>query len=79
MLRDINPGGVLGSDSDPGGFTVMGDRIFFSANDGVHGLELWASDGTSAGTKMIVDLSPDSRFLHHVTSKRTMASSTSSP
>jgi ELWxxDGT repeat protein len=62
MLRDINPGGVLGSDSDPGGFTVMGDRIFFSANDGVHGLELWASDGTSAGTKMIVDLSPGFTF-----------------
>ncbi|MBL7716829.1 MAG: hypothetical protein JNL01_15290 [Bdellovibrionales bacterium] len=30
--------------------------IYFTANDGVNGLELWKSDGTSGGTTLIKDL-----------------------
>src|SRR5262249_47291888 len=36
--------------------TVMGDRVFFVADDGVHGRELWASDGTADGTQMVKDI-----------------------
>ena len=32
--------------------------LFFAANNGVHGAELWASDGTPAGTWMYADLNP---------------------
>jgi ELWxxDGT repeat protein len=32
--------------------------IFFAADDGVHGLELWGTDGTPAGTVMVKDIHP---------------------
>lgn len=32
------------------------DRVFFTANDGEHGRELWTSDGTVAGTRLVLDL-----------------------
>jgi ELWxxDGT repeat protein len=31
---------------------------YFSADDRVHGSELWASDGTAAGTVMVKDITP---------------------
>jgi ELWxxDGT repeat protein len=35
-----------------------GGTLYFQANDGIHGSELWKSDGTSAGTSMVADISP---------------------
>jgi ELWxxDGT repeat protein len=32
--------------------------LFCSASDGVHGYELWQSDGTAAGTTMVRDINP---------------------
>lgn len=34
------------------------DRLFFAANDGIHGYELWESDGTAQGTKLNKDINP---------------------
>jgi ELWxxDGT repeat protein len=39
---------------------ALGDRVYFPAEDGAHGgahgIELWSSDGTAAGTSMAVDV-----------------------
>jgi len=39
-------------------FGTAGERFFFTANDGIHGEELWATDGSIAGTHMVKDLVP---------------------
>jgi len=55
LVRDINPGA---SSSDPGAQAgwqaAAGGRLYFSAGDGVHGTELWRSDGTAAGTTEVL-------------------------
>ena len=40
------------------GFAAAGERIFFRGYDAEHGYELWTSDGTVEGTKMVVDAMP---------------------
>ncbi len=36
--------------------TKVGDVIFFAADDGVNGLELWKSDGSPSGTVLVKDI-----------------------
>lgn len=57
LVKDINPGGS----STPHGLTRVGGTLYFVANDGSHGQELWKSDGTRAGTRMVRDIAPGSR------------------
>lgn len=41
--------------SNPNQFTVAGNSLFFFADDNVHGIELWKSDGTPQGTTIVKD------------------------
>lgn len=40
------------------GSPEKGYKAFFAADDGVHGEELWVTDGTIEGTKMVKDINP---------------------
>jgi ELWxxDGT repeat protein len=63
LVKDINPG------SDSAGTTPFGRPspaphqlinvngvLYFTADDGIHGSELWRSDGTVEGTQMVKDI-----------------------
>ncbi len=55
-----------GSGSSPRGFTTLGDHLMvFSAEDGIHGRELWRTDGTGAGTVLLkdIELGPTSAII----------------
>ena len=53
MIKDINSG------SDDGGIyqiKAVGNTLYFRADDGINGRELWKTDGTEAGTMMVKDI-----------------------
>ena len=64
LVADICPGAcssivaTQGGNSDQGDLVVADSALFFVADDGVHGRELWRSDGTAAGTVLVADLAP---------------------
>jgi ELWxxDGT repeat protein len=57
MVKDIRPGS---GGSVPEGLTSVNGLLFFSANNGTDGSELWKSNGTSDGTVMVGDINPGS-------------------
>jgi ELWxxDGT repeat protein len=60
LLKDVNPGPGSGSAiaSCGPGFLEIEGTTFFVADDGVHGSELWKTDGTCAGTVLVKDIQP---------------------
>ena len=57
LVRDIRVGS---KSSFPSNIICCGKKVFFSANDGIRGSELWRSDGTPRGTKRLSDIKPGS-------------------
>lgn len=52
LVKDINSA----TNSTPYAFSAINGIIYFSADDGIHGNELWRSDGTGLGTYLIADI-----------------------
>ncbi len=53
LFLDINNGS---GSSSPQNFSFYKDRLLFSADDGAKGNELWSTDGTVSGTKLLKDI-----------------------
>lgn len=66
LVSDIN--GVETQDTLPiiTDLTVAGDTLFFDGNDGIHGTELWKTDGTEKGTLMVKDLATGSGKVQEI-------------
>ncbi len=72
LVKDINPG--IANDFDDyyssyfqqyssiSSFTEFKGKVYFSANDGQHGDELWVTDGTLVGTNLVKDIRPGANF-----------------
>jgi len=62
LVRDINASTSSSPATDivasAGSFPVVNGYAYFSANDGIHGRELWRSNGTANGTALVADIYP---------------------
>ncbi len=64
LVADIRPGPESGIEdgccAEPYGAN-LGHRIFFTADDGIHGMEIWRTDGTESGTIQVANIASGDR------------------
>ena len=71
LVKDINPGtgdafhplSTIGSGESSVHFlSNVNGNLYFRATDGVHGYQLWQSDGTAAGTTVVDEIKASAQF-----------------
>ncbi len=58
LIRDVQPGAGSGLELTERSLVAHLGRVFFTADDGRHGRELWSTKGTRESTRMIKDIGP---------------------
>lgn len=58
LLADIYSDASTNPSSSPSQLTPAGEHLYFVCNDIAHGAELWITDGTDAGTRLVKDIFP---------------------
>jgi ELWxxDGT repeat protein len=62
LVKNINPNtsfdgvNTVADSSNPTDLTASGGFVYFTADDGTHGKQLWRTDGTTAGTVMVTNI-----------------------
>ena len=66
LVKDLNLSPFSSFPSQP---VNVNGTLFFTADDGDHGTEVWKSDGTAAGTALVRDIVPgfDGSFPEYLT------------
>ncbi len=61
LVKDIddNTASLSDGDSNPTSLTDFQGKLYFTADDGKNGRELWVSDGTAEGTNLLKDINPE--------------------
>lgn len=62
LVKNIKPGNFSGIQLGAARSAVLGNTLYFTAADDMHGVELWKSDGTAAGTVLVRDIYPGKTF-----------------
>jgi trimeric autotransporter adhesin len=55
-VADINAVNAGADNSDPANLTLFNGLVYFTANNGVEGREIWKTDGTAAGTVLAANV-----------------------
>jgi ELWxxDGT repeat protein len=59
LIKDIASGSTSGVFNSSSPFSLrLGSFFYFPANDGIHGTELWKTNGNPEGTAMVSDIRP---------------------
>ena len=56
LVKDVEPDLLLFPTANAPQMATLDGVAYFAANDGAHGVELWRSDGTPHGTRMVKDI-----------------------
>lgn len=66
LLKDINT--VSTTSGEMGVGVQFLNKLYFTADDGINGIELWRTDGSSSGTELVADINPSGNSeINHLT------------